>query len=210
MIRFLRFLKRHKCLTGLLVLFIIGLAAYIFHRPILNGLGAYLVLSEPLEKADIIRVLGGSPDRYLFGTDLYKRGFGNKLVFSFWDDYLPLVRRTTSQLIKEYTQSQGIPEDALLILEGISTYQEALITKDLIESEGFRSVMVVSSPYHMRRASIIFDHVIGDRAKLIYVAVPPGWTDFRVSNWWQDEESAVSVLHEYVALVYYYFKYFLF
>ncbi len=207
---FFRFLRRHKFLTFLLFLLILALFLNIFHEPILNSAGSFLVVSDRLEKADIIRVLGGSPDRYLYGADLFRRGYGKKIVFSFWDNYLPLVQKSMSQIVKEYTKSQGVPEDAVLIFDGVSTYQEAVITRDLIEREGYKSVIVVSSPYHMRRASIIFDYVIGKRAKLIYVPVPEAWTDFRAEGWWRDEEAAVSVLHEYISIIYYYLNYIIF
>ena len=156
----------------------------------------------------MIRVLGGSPDRYLYGAELYKQGWGDRLVFSLWDDYVPLLQRSKVEIIKEYANSQDIPAENIDYLEAVSTYHEAEMTLELINEKKLESVIVVSSPYHMRRASIIFNHVVGDNAKLIYVAVPDSWTDFR-RDWWRSEESTVAVLHEYISIPYYFFKYIL-
>lgn len=119
---------------------------------------------------------------------------------------MPLLQRSKSEIIREYALAEEIPEDAIDFIPAESTYHEAVITKELIEQEQLRSVIIVSSPYHMRRIKFIFDHVIGDGAELIYVAVPEQWTDFR-RDWWTSEESTVALLHEYIAMPYYYFKY---
>ena len=184
------------------------LIGFIFHEPILLRVGQYLVVSDDIERADVIRVLGGSPDRYLYGAELYKQGMGERLVFSLWDDYVPLLQRSKVEIIREYATAEGISADKVDYLEAISTFHEAEMTLELIENQQLDSVIIVSSPYHMRRASIIFDHVIGDKADLIYTPVPNSWTDFRI-DWWRSEESTVAVLHEYIAIAYYFVKYIL-
>jgi uncharacterized SAM-binding protein YcdF (DUF218 family) len=209
MIRFLRFCSRHKFLSTLFCLVLISALVILFNRPILLAVGSYLTASDAPERADVIRVLGGSPDRYIYGIELYKRGYAPKIIFSMWDNYLPLFHRSISEAVHDYALAEKIPESAVEITSALSTYNEAMLTKEMIEKNGFKSVLVVSSPYHMRRASMIFHHVIGKEAKLTFVAVPPGWTDFK-TEWWKDEESTVAVIHEYVGIVYYLFKYILF
>ncbi|MBI1729556.1 YdcF family protein [Candidatus Acetothermia bacterium] len=209
MIKFLRFCSRHKFLSTLFFLVLMSGLAILFHRPILLAVGNYLTASDPPEKADVIRVLGGSPDRYIYGIELYKHGFAPKIIFSMWDNYLPLFHRSISEAVHDYAQAEKIPESAVEITSAVSTYNEAVLTKEMIEKNGFKSVLIVSSPYHMHRAAMIFRHVIGKEAKLIFVAVPSGWTDFK-TEWWKDEESTVAVIHEYVGIVYYFFKYILF
>ena len=179
---------------------------YLTREPILLGLGNFLIVQDNLHPADLIHPLGGGLDRLDYAVELYKQGYAPKIHFSLWDDYMPLLQRSKSEIISEYALAQGFPEDAIDFAPAESTHHEALITRGIIEAENLDSVLVVSSPYHMRRIKMIFDHVIGDRAKLIYVAVPDEWSDFR-REWWRDEESAVALLHEYIAIPYYYFKY---
>jgi len=183
-------------------------AAVIFHESILTSAGNYLLVSDEPHHVDVIRVLGGSPDRYLYGVELFRQGYGDKLIFSLWDDYMPLLQRSKSEIISDYAQAEGLSPEDVTFWEAISTFHEAEMTLEYIEREQITSLIVVSSPYHMRRASIVFDHVIGDAAKIYYVPVPMSWSDYR-ADWWRSEESTVAVIHEYVAMIYYQFKYLL-
>lgn len=206
MASFSRKLLSSRFFRTLLILLVLIVIFAALHRQILTPLANFLVVSEQPVQADLIRVLGGSPDRYLYGAELYKQGYAPKILFSLWDDYMPLLQRSKTEIISEYAIAEGIPEDAIDFAPAESTYHEAQITKTMIESNRLNSVLVVSSPYHMRRIKMIFDHVIGDRAELIYVPVPDEWTDFR-RDWWTNEESTVALLHEYIAIPYYFFKY---
>ena len=55
--------------------------------------------------------------------------------------------------------SDGIPESAI-ILEARSqtTFKNAQFSIKLVNDQGYKSVIVVTSQYHTRRASIIFAH----------------------------------------------------
>jgi len=183
-------------------------AAVIFYESILTSAGTYLLVSDEPHHVDVIRVLGGSPDRYLYGVELFRQGYGDKLIFSLWDDYMPLLQRSKSEIISDYAQAEGLSPEDVTFWEAISTFHEAEMTLAYIEREQITSLIVVSSPYHMRRASIVFDHVIGDAAKIYYVPVPMSWSDYR-TDWWRSKESTVAVIHEYVAMIYYQFKYLL-
>jgi len=69
-----------------------------------------------------------------------------------------------------------------------------------------RSVIVVSDPYHMRRARWTYRLVLGDSVKLLMAPVPFELSPYR-HEWWTDKESRKMVRHEYSKILYYYLKY---
>lgn len=159
------------------------------------------------QKADVIRVLGGDEERYIYGVELYKQGYGSKLIVSLGERLIPLLQRSSADIVRDFASSQGIPASDIIMMASESTYEEALLTKELIKQEGIRSVLVVSSPFHMRRVAMTFKRVIGSEAELTFVSVPLAQSRFDL-RWWSDEDSISAVVHEYVSLIYYYFRYF--
>ena len=75
-----------------------------------------------------------------------------------------------------------------------------------MEANGWRRVLVVSDPYHMRRLSWVWGRVFRDSG-LSYslVASSPQW--WNPDGWWHDEKSAPLVIVEYIKLAYYLVKY---
>lgn len=83
----------------------------------------------------------------------------------------------------------GISDAALLLEEeATSTYTNAVYTKELMETHGLRSAIVVSSDYHMRRVKLIFDRVYKDSGiELTYVTSQRNdqmWYKDRANVWY--------------------------
>lgn len=104
----------------------------------------------------------------------------------------------------------GIPAQAIATDDGEteSTYAEAARLQHFIAANpaAIRSVIVVSDPYHMRRAQWTFKWVLGDKIDVQMAPVPFEQTPYD-RHWWSDPESRKMVLLEYVKLAYYFFKY---
>jgi uncharacterized SAM-binding protein YcdF (DUF218 family) len=178
-------------------------------EPILLGVGDFLIVKDNLQPADLIHVLGGDVDRIDYGIQLYKQGYAKKLFLTGGRIEIPLVNTTYSRLSKEYAVANGVRPEALLPLESqaTSTYEEALELKRFLDSGApIRSIIIVSSPYHLRRARWAFKKVLDDRAVLRFAPVP-----FEMARnkrrWWTDEESLRIVVEEYLKIPFYYAKY---
>lgn len=178
-------------------------------EPILLGIGNFLIVKDNLQPADLIHVLGGDVDRIEYGLQLYKQGYAPKILFTGGRIEIPLVNTTYSRLSKEYAVAKGVRPEALLPLEShaTSTYEEALELKQFLESGApIRSIIIVSSPYHSRRARWAFKKVLDDRVVLRCTPVP-----FEMARnkrrWWTDEESLRIVVEEYLKIPFYYAKY---
>jgi len=196
---------------GLGLLFIVTL---VFQNPILASIDDYLLLNDPPQPAEIIWVLGVEQERYAHAVDLYLQGYGQRLVMSLETHGAPLLFRsetieTNVDAIRSYAERRGVPIEAMMFLEAENTYQEALLAKNYLKDNNIRSALIVSSPAHMRRTSMIFNHLIGDQTKLTFSSVPLAWSDYQ-TEWWTDRFSLGRVIYEYLSLVYYYAAYVMF
>ncbi|HVO68451.1 MAG TPA: YdcF family protein, partial [Aggregatilineaceae bacterium] len=110
-------------------------------------IGEYLVVSDPLQPADAIVVLsGGGPERVVQGAELFNEGYASWFVVTNYSLRLPGLRVRYSDLMKTEAESHGIPEDRILTAPHTvkTTYEEAKAIKELANSQGFKSLIVVT------------------------------------------------------------------
>lgn len=113
---------------------------------------ALLILSSaPMEqlpaRADLIAVFPGKPERIAAGVELAAAGRGVHLVVA---SQVP-----TAELVRPYLKKTPFPDDAVKMLTaGLSrdTFEDALVTRELVRTHQFKSVILVTSNYHMPRA----------------------------------------------------------
>ncbi|MEC4684604.1 MAG: YdcF family protein [Nitrospirota bacterium] len=169
---------------------------YWFRIPILIDMGKYLIVTTPLEKADLIVALGGDKERRRDAVDLLRKGLASRIMFTGFD-----VEN------KDY-QCEGISEEEVLPLPRASytTYDDALVVLKATEENNFRSVIIVTSPYHLRRSSFIFHKVFKgkDINLMFYVSRNKA---FQMDRWWNSYIGRKLVFREYLGLVYYRVKY---
>lgn len=106
----------------------------------------------------IIAVSGGDTNaRTDHAIDLYKNGWADVLIFSgaAEDKSGP----SNAEAMRLRAVNQGVPIDAIMIEETSSnTEQNAAHTKDLLEQNSIDDIILVTSAYHQRRASIEFGY----------------------------------------------------
>ena len=126
-------------------------------------LGTFLAREDPLEKADAILVLSGtSMRRPLEGADLFLAGYGSRLVLTRQTrdgGELALAKRGVAlpedvELQRDVFVKLGVPEPSIIIPPRIhnSTAAEAVTLRELAAKYGWTTVIVVTSPYHLRRS----------------------------------------------------------
>lgn len=192
---------------------LVGLAL-VFQGPLLAALDDPLLLTQPPQVSEVIWILGISSERYPYGVALFEQGYGKQLVMSLQTHSAPVLFRsqtvkTNVDAIRAYAERHGVAAEAMTFLQAENTYQEALLARDYFKSHHITSALIVSSPTHMRRAAMIFQHVVGDGVKLTFNAVPIGQSDYQ-SAWWTDSYSLGRVIYEYLSLVYYAVAYLMF
>jgi uncharacterized SAM-binding protein YcdF (DUF218 family) len=114
--------------------------------------------------------------------------------------------------VRKYRIKAHLPEDRVLIgreesskaepwLDRGGTFAEARKTLEIMRQNGFRSAIVVSSNYHMRRARLAFERANQDPA-LVFYFHPVDYRDPDDSDpWWWDGAYMTKVADEYLKLL---------
>lgn len=191
-----RALLRATAAAALLLLLVTALA--------LPRLGAWLVVEDPLAKADGIYVLGGtSYERPLEALDLYKAGWAPTIVLvqqvadwgEVWlnDHGIKVTRELDIQI--DLLERMGVPRDAIASVKPMgSTAEEADALLAFMRERGWSSVIVVTSKQHTRRAGLSMRRVIGDEKTVIVRASRYDRSD--VDRWWANRATLRFTLFE--------------
>jgi uncharacterized SAM-binding protein YcdF (DUF218 family) len=188
-----------------------------YHVPILTGLGRYLIVEHTPQKSDLIVCLaGGNVERGLAVADAYQRGLAPRIFMAREvppDGYALLKERgvhypESVDLMRMLLEELGVPESAFFTSErsSKSTFEEAQLVRDLVMNSDYNSLIVITTPYHCRRAWLAFRKVFEEDDVRILM-LPTSYSDFKPENWWKKRKYLREVIIEYQKLIYYRLKY---
>jgi uncharacterized SAM-binding protein YcdF (DUF218 family) len=184
-------------------LFVVVLCAvfYFARGPILRFVAESWIVEDPLSRADAIIVLSDDnfyADRATHAADLYRHGMAPIVVAS--------GRRLRpnagiAELMEHDLIERGVPKDKILRLShnAENTREEAETTAQQALERKWRSVIVVTSNYHTRRARYIFSHVFPPQTLVRVSGAPDG--DFDPDHWWQTRKSLKEFVRELAGMV---------
>jgi uncharacterized SAM-binding protein YcdF (DUF218 family) len=167
-------------------------------------LGPGLLLDTPQPtppRSDAIVVISGDEQmaRFREGLSLYQQGLGRYLVLSgaAYDNGI-----SNADVMRDLAVSRGVPDKAILEEPlGEDTWGNAVHTRAVLEAHGLRSAILVTSPYHARRAKLTFDAAYsGSGIDLIVHAAPD--SQWRKLSWWQQPETRRLTFTELQKLAY--------
>ena len=187
MFKFIKVLVAFALISGLL---------YVGHGFILEKAGRYLYYKDEIKPADVIVVLAGEEtERVEYGVKLFKEGWARKDRIILAGG--PLVwKYTWASLMKEHAKYLGVPKKAILLEDkSRNTEEDARFTKEILNKYGYKSCILVTSPYHSRRATKIFRKIMGD--KIIVISAPAEKSWFSFDEWWKRRRDRARVLDEY-------------
>lgn len=174
--------------------------------------GSWLSREDVPRHADaMILLMGTFPERVLQAADLYKAGISDRLIivsenmgaYRALEERGAKVIRTTEQA-RDAAVVLGIPDSCITILPGNarSTLDEALSVSEYLRGENrIDSLILVSSPAHMRRAQMIFKTVLRKSGFNIYIGCSPStYTSFIPEKWWKQKEDIQTVLTEFIKI----------
>lgn len=111
---------------------------------------------------------------------------------------------------RQALERAGVPRQKIEELPQIvaGTYQEAVLLRNFATTRGVRSIIIVTSPYHTRRARWILRRVFDGSGVEVKVdaAVPHDGTP-HPSTWWFYKRGWRDVVGEYVKFVFYALSY---
>lgn len=182
------------------------------------GAARALVVADELPRADRIVVLAGSStyrERTRLAAALFREGRAPAVTLTDdglrggWSNELQrnpyFVERAAAEL-----KLAGVPDEGVETLPRAvaSTHDEALVLREHAEARGLRSLLVVTSAYHSRRALWTFRKVFeGSGVQVGLAVVPPGDETPGPSTWWLHARGWRVVAGEYVKLIYYRLRY---
>ncbi len=170
---------------------IIVLLAFIV---VVLGLGTYLAPNDlascqthpsdtkPCQPADaIVAVSGGdTPARTREAVQLYKNGWAPKLIFS--GAAKDKTGPSNAETMRRDARAAGVPDTDITTEEySENTKENAEKVQDIFSRENISSVILVTSAYHQRRASLEFTAQLGDS---VTIRNHPVASDNQWSTWW--------------------------
>jgi uncharacterized SAM-binding protein YcdF (DUF218 family)/glycosyltransferase involved in cell wall biosynthesis len=188
---------------------ILAIYLVLFQSPALWVIASPLLVTAPPEPADAIVVLGGGvgesgvvasgsyEERVRRAVDLYQDKLARTIVFSSAYSYL----FNEAEVMKALATNQGIPaSDILVETRAGSTRDNVLRVRDIAEREGWRRVLLVSSPYHMRRAVLTWEKLAPNVA---VISTPVVQSRFYAHGLGASASQIRGIAHEYAAIAYY-------
>ena len=195
--------ERGGILANLVVLlFVAALCALVYfaRHPIMRYAAESWVVDEPAAHADAIVVLGDDnfyADRATHAAELYRQGIAGIVVAS--------GRRLRpsaglSELMEHDLVERGVPKEKIVRFahDADSTSEEAAALAHLAEGRKWKSVVVVTSNYHTRRARYILEKVFPAGIAVNVASARDG--DFDPQRWWEKRKSVKIFARELVGM----------
>lgn len=180
-----------------------------------------LVVRDESARADVILVLSGASEyveRTRYAAELFAHGVAPKIVLTNdnlrggWNSEQQrnpyFVERAAEELRRAGVpgaQIEALPEPVA------STYDEAVRLRAYASERGVKSVVVVTSAYHSRRAAWTMRRVLGGSGVRVQSAPVAAAGAYQQTpgafSWWLSARGWRSVAPEYPKLVYYWLRY---
>jgi len=200
-------LRKTLFITTVVVLVILG----IFYLPLTQyHLTTILTVNGNLHPAKTIVVLGGgleadgslgkgTHERLNYAVHLLKLGFGEYLILSGGDK---AGGKIEAEVMYEVALNEGIPPEVLIKEPySLNTYENALYTKKILSYDNERKIILVTSPYHMQRATLCFE-----KQGIEVISAPVKNSEIYTYGLYQNFRNMMLLLHEFVALAWYYYS----
>ena len=182
---------------------------------LISWLGALgLIVSAPLERADAIVVLSGSStlaERTQHAARLYSQNRAQRILLTTdnqqggWSKSEQRNPYFHEIAVNELTRF-GVPSQNIEVIKPPvgSTWDEAVLVTDYAKSHNLRSILIVTSAYHSRRALWSFRTLSHEaNTQLGLDPVPTGIQTPPPATWWLHGRGWQLVLVEYFKMIYY-------
>ena len=154
---------------------------------------------RPERRADGIVVLTGGSSRVSDAMELLADGYGKRLLISG-------VHPTNAASDISRSLPDNSPPDNQTLLSccvdldrsAVNTRSNAAETRRWARDRGFKSLIVVTSNYHMPRAIVELSHAMPDIALVPFAVVGDKWRD---EPWWTSGPTVRLLLSEYAKYV---------
>src|SRR6202048_2110177 len=180
---------RATIVAGLAIVFVVSGIGFVGFLSQLRGSEV-----KPARNADGIVVLTGGSSRVSDAMELLAGGYGKRLLIS--GVHPTNAARDISRSLPDNQQLLTCCVD--LDRSAINTRSNAAETRRWAHERGFRSLIVVTSNYHMPRAIVELSHAMPDITLIPFAVIGDKWRD---EPWWTSAATVRLLLSEYVKYV---------
>jgi uncharacterized SAM-binding protein YcdF (DUF218 family) len=197
--------KRHLA-WAILAALAVGLI--VFASIIFLGVGRWLVVEDPLDKAQAIVVLSGRiPMRAQEAARLYNAGYAPQVWLTRANEPAASLQEMHIAYIGEdffnsrVLMHEGVPSNAIRVLEPRidNTADELRAIAAELEREKGDTVIIVTTKAHTRRVRTLWKKLSGGRERAIVRAAPSD--PFAPDHWWRATGDALDVVREVLGLL---------
>ncbi len=206
-----RVYRRARGHTARIVLGVAAAYLLVFQTNLVWWAAEPLRLSAPPQQADAVVVFaggvgesgragGGAQERLKQAVDLYRSGFAPALILS--SGYVYSFKE--AEVMRALAIDQGVPADRIVLeLRATNTRENVTYTTEILRARNWRTILLVSSPYHMRRADLVWQNLAPDVA---VIPVPPPQAQFYDHTIGASVEQVRGILQEYAAIAVYWWR----
>ncbi len=151
-------------------------------------------IPKNIETSDAIVVLTGGSSRIAHALDLVQSNKGARLLISGANP------NTKADDIQKVNDSRKALFDCCVDLDSqaLNTVGNARETRKWADAKGYKSLIVVTSAYHMPRSMLEFRHEMPNHVLRPY---PVPLKELKAEGWWKNPETLKFVLSEYTKYV---------
>ncbi len=173
-------------IAALVAVIVPGFAGFLFNLRVTEV--------QPQRKADGIVVLTGGSSRVSDAMELLAAGYGKRLLIS---GVHPTI--AAADISRSVQEGQWLFRCCVdLDHSAVNTRSNALETQRWVRQRGFKSLVVVTSNYHMPRAIVEMSHAMPDVTLVPFSVVGDKWRD---EPWWSSGATFRLALSEYVKYI---------
>jgi len=159
--------------------------------------------AKKFEDVDLLVVLTGGSGRIDEGIKLLSSGKAELLFISGGGEKIDI-----EHILKENEISPSFKESIIFENLSKSTYENALMTKELISSYQIESIALITSEYHMKRAFYTFTKVLPEQVKIY--PYPVKTSLFKIERWYKDSQSRKIIFSEFYKYHWYKLKFWIY
>ena len=183
----------------------------VFQTPLLWTLASPLQIVDAPRKADVIAVFaggvgesgragGGYQERVQHAANLYLGGYSSHLVFS--SGFVFAFQE--AEVMRDLAVALGVPPEAIILeRQASSTYENVIYTRDIMIENNWEQLLVVSSPYHMRRAMLTWRK---QAPSFQIISTPVSESQYYAHERTASLEQIRGIVWEYAAIVVYWWR----
>jgi uncharacterized SAM-binding protein YcdF (DUF218 family)/glycosyltransferase involved in cell wall biosynthesis len=200
---------RRRAIQGVLAVVVAYLL--VFQTPLVWWLASPLKVSSPPQPADAIVVFaggvgesgqagGGYQERVAEAADLYRARYATHVVLSSGFRFV----FHEAEVMRDLAVATGVPADAIVLeQEAKDTHDYVVFNHEILRQHGWRTILLVSSPYHMRRALLTWRRNAPD---ITVIPTPVPQSQFYLHERGPNLEQIRGITQEYVAIAVYWWR----